>query len=165
MKDRSAYNAAYRAANREKARARTATWRAENKDRERRSTAAYRDANRATLRLRYKQNYRKFLDARKRLAAEYKSANREAYRVYHLNRRVRLANGKLSTDIVQTLMARQECRCVYCFVDLNKAFHIDHIMPLALGGSNTDGNVQLLCPPCNMAKSAKHPDEFRAEIA
>lgn len=30
---------------------------------------------------------------------------------------------------------------------------IDHITPVAKGGTNDLGNLQLLCPPCNLAKS------------
>lgn len=37
---------------------------------------------------------------------------------------------------------------------------MDHIMPLALGGTNTDDNIQLLCPTCNRSKHAKHPVDF-----
>jgi 5-methylcytosine-specific restriction endonuclease McrA len=33
--------------------------------------------------------------------------------------------------------------------------HVDHIVPLALGGHPTDeSNLQLLCGPCNLAKGA-----------
>jgi 5-methylcytosine-specific restriction endonuclease McrA len=29
------------------------------------------------------------------------------------------------------------------------------VIPVALGGANTADNVELLCRPCNLAKSAK----------
>ena len=38
--------------------------------------------------------------------------------------------------------------------------HLDHITPLSRGGLNVDGNVQLLCPPCNLTKAAKDPIEW-----
>ena len=41
--------------------------------------------------------------------------------------------------------------------------HLDHIMPLALGGSNTDDNIQLLRARCNLQKRAKHPVDFMRE--
>lgn len=34
------------------------------------------------------------------------------------------------------------------------------IVPLALGGTNTDGNMQLLRSTCNQKKHAKHPVDF-----
>ena len=33
-------------------------------------------------------------------------------------------------------------------------------MPLARGGKHEASNLQLLCPPCNMSKNAKHPIDF-----
>lgn len=38
---------------------------------------------------------------------------------------------------------------------------IDHILPLALGGTHSPANLQVLCRPCNRSKGAKHPDEWR----
>lgn len=32
--------------------------------------------------------------------------------------------------------------------------------PLARGGTNQRTNLQLLCPPCNLSKSAKDPIDF-----
>lgn len=76
-------------------------------------------------------------------------------------RRARLAGvgGKLSKGIVQKLIKLQKGKCAYCSTALH-AHHLDHIIPLALGGKNTDDNVQLLCPPCNMSKGAKHPIDY-----
>lgn len=40
---------------------------------------------------------------------------------------------------------------------------VDHIVPVALGGSSDDGNLQTLCEPCNQGKAARppHPSEVR----
>jgi 5-methylcytosine-specific restriction endonuclease McrA len=39
--------------------------------------------------------------------------------------------------------------------------HIDHVIPLAEGGTNALSNLQLLCAKCNLAKGKKtgHYDE------
>jgi len=39
---------------------------------------------------------------------------------------------------------------------------VDHIEPVAKGGSTTDGNLQTLCEPCNAGKGARdpHPHDF-----
>jgi len=35
--------------------------------------------------------------------------------------------------------------------------HVDHIVPLAQGGTNDITNFQALCPKCNLSKGAKMP--------
>jgi len=68
--------------------------------------------------------------------------------------------GKLSKDIVNKLLVKQNCKCAYCSADITNERDIDHITPLGLGGPNIDENIQLLCKPCNRAKAIKHPSEF-----
>ncbi len=48
-------------------------------------------------------------------------------------------------------------RCKGCGLVLaNKprSFHIDHIVPLTLGGPDIPSNLQVMCPPCNRSKWA-----------
>ena len=42
--------------------------------------------------------------------------------------------------------------CCLCSCKLEKQFHIDHIKPLANGGTNDDINLQALCPTCHRDK-------------
>jgi 5-methylcytosine-specific restriction endonuclease McrA len=62
-----------------------------------------------------------------------------------------------SFEDVQRTLSRQKRKCVYCKSSIGSAYHIDHIMPLALGGTNSQQNIQLLCQPCNQRKAASHP--------
>lgn len=96
---------------------------------------------------------------------EYHKANPEKSKIGRRNRRAKIKGngGKLSPDIIKTLMALQNGKCACCHASLNNGHHLDHIMPLKLGGTNTDGNVQLLTPSCNLRKSAKHPDDWARE--
>ncbi|UOD83545.1 MULTISPECIES: HNH endonuclease [Paenarthrobacter] len=55
-------------------------------------------------------------------------------------------------DVKQYIWARDEGRCQNCGTTTELQF--DHIIPLALNGSNNIENLQLLCGPCNRAKSA-----------
>jgi len=71
------------------------------------------------------------------------------------------AVGKLSKGIEQVLFQSQKGLCVCCDRELGDNYHLDHIMPLKLGGANIDDNVQLLRSECNLRKGAKHPDEWR----
>ena len=61
------------------------------------------------------------------------------------------------------LLARQKWRCAVCRTDLRVGKHLDHIFPLAAGGKSEIGNLQWLCPPCNLAKAAKLPHVFMQE--
>jgi hypothetical protein len=47
---------------------------------------------------------------------------------------------------------RDEGSCVECGSQADLEF--DHVISLALGGSNTARNLQLLCAPCNRSKGA-----------
>lgn len=77
--------------------------------------------------------------------------------------RQRGSAGRMSRGLRQRLFDLQKGQCVYCRQPLIKS-HLDHIIPLALGGSGHDENYQLLCPPCNIRKGAKHPVQFANEL-
>jgi hypothetical protein len=55
-------------------------------------------------------------------------------------------------DIKVAVWQRDRGRCVKCGSNQNLEF--DHIIPVALGGSSTERNVQLLCERCNREKGA-----------
>lgn len=87
----------------------------------------------------------------------------ESDRIRKQNRLARKRNngGRLSKGIVARLMKLQRGKCACgCGQELKTEYHIDHIIPLALGGPNADDNVQLLTKTCNLQKCAKHPIEF-----
>lgn len=96
------------------------------------------------------------INARK---SAWRKANPDAIRRGNHNRRFRKSvnGGRLSPGITQKLMKLQQGKCAICKIGIKSEVHLDHIMPLALGGTNTDQNTQLLCPRCNLRKGAKHP--------
>jgi len=78
-------------------------------------------------------------------------------------RRARLKGtfGKLSVNIRSVLFEGQKGRCFCCGEPLvHGETHLDHWMPLALGGTNTDDNMRLLTKTCNLRKSKLHPDVY-----
>lgn len=124
--------AAWVAKNPEKGKARSAAWRVKNPERERENRNAWRDAN------------------------------PEATKIHNQNRRaLRMKNGGvLSRGLAEKLLILQRGKCACCGLPLGDNYHLDHIMPLALGGANTDDNIQLLRSCCNSQKHAKHPVDF-----
>jgi 5-methylcytosine-specific restriction endonuclease McrA len=77
--------------------------------------------------------------------------------------RRRNAPGTFSDADICRLFVFQEGECVYCRRWLDK-YHIDHVVPLARGGSNDPSNLQLLCRSCNSHKAARDPVEFARSI-
>lgn len=95
----------------------------------------------------------------------YRQKNRIRVREWAEKRVTAKASRRLPKGTVAKKMEQQRGLCVYCSAELSISFHVDHIMPLALGGEHAPSNIQLLCPSCNCKKGAKHPDEFLAEVA
>ena len=53
----------------------------------------------------------------------------------------------------------------YPFPGVRK-LHVDHFIPLAVGGAEDETNYRISCAPCNLAKSDKMPeDHARASYA
>jgi 5-methylcytosine-specific restriction endonuclease McrA len=125
------------------------------------------------------QRSRQTREERREYDAGYYAANREkklaasaAWReqnkpsIYARNRTRRAAlrgcSGSHTAQDITVLFKRQKGRCahLWCRANLKKSRHIDHVIPLSLGGSNDRKNIQLLCGPCNLGKKAKHPIDF-----
>jgi hypothetical protein len=63
-----------------------------------------------------------------------------------------------STSFRLNLFLKRKGTCASCYqkIDAGKAWDIDHILPLALGGSNEPENLQILCKRCHESKTAKN---------
>lgn len=97
----------------------------------------------------------------------YYKANPDKARVGVQNRRARkIGNGGcLSADLREKLWILQRGRCAVCRERLTRAdVEMDHIVPLALRGENSDSNIQLLCVTCNRSKGAKDPVQFMQSL-
>ena len=135
-------------------------YRLENRDRLLALGRKYRELNgdkvRACKIAWYEQNKQHVLEKNKR----WFKANPDAViRMTHTRRARVIGNGGvLSAGIVRRLFKKQDGLCACCGKALVR-YHLDHIMPLALGGTNTDDNVQLLLPRCNLKKGSLHPNE------
>lgn len=67
------------------------------------------------------------------------------------------AEGHFTTNDVVVIFERQKGKCANCRISVRRNRHVDHIQPLAKGGTNSPRNLQILCPPCNHRKHAKDP--------
>lgn len=139
--------AAYYAANKEKAKATNEKWRLSNPEKRKAAADAWKLANQEKAR---------------GCIADWKAAHPDSLRIYNQNRRAkkRASGGKLSSGLALKLFSLQKGKCACCKKPLGDNYHLDHIMPIAMGGTNTDDNIQLLRSVCNMQKNAKHPIDF-----
>lgn len=97
------------------------------------------------------------------LNKKWRENNRDQVRLNNRNRKKKIkeAEGSHTVKDINNIFNLQFGKCAACYEKLvNKNYHVDHIQPLALGGSNFPRNLQILCPPCNMSKGAKPPEEF-----
>jgi len=76
------------------------------------------------------------------------------------NARRRSNGGRINYKFAIDLIKLQSGKCACCMTEINVLYHIDHIIPIKLGGSNEKTNLQILCPSCNLSKKAKHPIDF-----
>lgn len=125
-------------------------WRQENPERAAEFSRRWKKANpeavRAMGRMAYARNPDKFLA---------KS---------HRRREKDPDTGSLFTEKdVRRIFASQKGLCACCGRKLATNFERDHIIPLALNGTNDPKNIQLLCRRCNRKKSDKHPVDFMRE--
>lgn len=137
----------WKADNPEKVKAGKAKWRVENPEKAKAATAKWQAAKRQQL-----NAYSK----------KWRAEHPEAVRINHQNRRARKrrSGGKLSAGLADKLFKSQKGKCPCCREPLGDDYHLDHKMPLALGGVNEDRNMQLLRRGCNKLKHARHPVEF-----
>jgi 5-methylcytosine-specific restriction endonuclease McrA len=73
-------------------------------------------------------------------------------RVSTQNKRIRdsFGQGQITVQGWVDALARNNGKCVSCGTD--EFICIDHIVPVSLGGTNTDDNIQPLCRTCNSEK-------------
>ena len=157
-----AHNAAKYAKNPSAIKIKSAAWYANNKETAKATHAAYYAANSEIIKPKCAAYRAANPEKVAATISDWHAANPDARRIYALNRRAREkeAGGNLSKCLADKLFKLQHGKCACCKMPLGKNYHMDHIMPLAKGGSNTDDNMQLLTAKCNMQKSAKDPIEF-----
>lgn len=156
------YQDAYRAAHPGRDKAKSAAWLAANPEKARASHAAYRAANPEKIKAQQAAWYAANPERHAETCKAWREANPEVRRIHHHNRRARQrANGGvLSNGLSDKLFTLQNGRCPCCNQPLGADYQLDHVMPIFLGGANTDDNMQLLRKLCNRQKSAAHPVDF-----
>lgn len=98
-----------------------------------------------------------------RYIRQYRKNHPEKVRAYSQKRRFGKIE-KLPKGTVKRIGMLQRWMCAICKCDAKNDFHLDHIQPLSKGGMHEPKNLQILCPKCNMKKSAKNPEEYMQSL-
>ena len=116
-------------------------------------------------------NYKGLTDADRtanKAASEkaWRAANPEKVAECNRNSRAqrRKSPGKHTAKDIVDLRDRQKGQCAACQCGLHGDGHVDHIIPIAKGGSNFVGNLQILCAQCNLVKKTMLPIEYRHRV-
>lgn len=150
------------AENRQKHNAKTAKWQKNHPESLKARAKRYREKNAEEIKQREKA--KRLLDPAKfsQRSRDYAKKYPDRVNARNAERRAKRKNqaGIVSKNIVEKLKKLQQNKCPCCHKLLGDNYHIDHIVPLALGGMHQDSNLQLLRANCNQQKYNKHPIDF-----
>lgn len=131
-----------------------------------------RDARTARIRTEkkaYDRLYRTVNAERLRqIKATWREKNKDLLKAVSLSykaRRRAVEKAGDSSRAIKEWIGRQTLTCKWCGANCAGNFHVDHIKPLARGGTHTTGNLCIACPPCNIRKNARDPEEFAASMS
>ena len=106
-------------------------------------------------------------EAQRRWAAIYRSRHPDRVKARHDTRK---GKGKYAPSDdwtfadLQLQIKSQRDRCWWCSKKLKGKYEIDHVIPLARGGTNNARNIVISCPMCNRRKGSKLPQEFMGRL-
>ncbi len=145
-----------------KYRAASRAWYQANKERRHETAQEWRKANPDRRRAKNREWVLANPDRVKEYRDRYMEKNPDKERERSQRRRVRKANapGSFTAADIEAIRVAQGNRCYLCGKSLKRGYHVDHFIPLALGGTNEPGNLRLACPKCNLSKGAKHPHDM-----
>lgn len=150
--------------NKQKTIADVSRWNKDNPEKRKLTSKRYNDKNKEIMKIKrqeqkdiLKQKKKNYYEKNKAILLAkqkiYKKTHKEIVNAYNASRRgkIRGAGGSFNKKDVDSLLIKQTGKCNYCDSTLFK-YDIDHIIPVALGGSNLMNNLQLLCKSCNLRK-------------
>lgn len=103
--------------------------------------------------------------------ANARQVEREAHKAHNKARRVRLRGGDAINVRPWDIFERDDWQCRACGCDTpselrgttdDNAPELDHVIPVACGGTHVPENLQCLCRVCNILKGVMHMREFMA---
>lgn len=157
-------NASYYAKNKERINARDKEYRTANKEKLSKRRSELYILNREAIRENAKPPTEESRASAVIRAKEWAKNNPEKARLHGINkaakRRSLIGGDVLPDGTIEMKFELQKGKCACCGKQLGMKYHVDHIIPIILGGKNVPDNIQLLLPSCNSIKSGKHPIDY-----
>lgn len=115
-------------------------------------------------RLFYLKNRDKLLANAKQHAKENQHIAIKRHALRRLRIEATIESESAIADFIKLIRNSKWVYCYYCDKRIpGKKAHIDHIVPLARGGSHSPDNLCASCAPCNQTKSAKLISEWKRQ--
>lgn len=73
---------------------------------------------------------------------------------------IKKAVGTFTAGDIELQLKSQRAKCWWCGISVKTGFHVDHLIPLARGGSNSPENIVISCPKCNTSRRDRLPHEW-----
>ncbi len=105
-----------------------------------------------------KESYQRRKDKIGKYGKKYRSENKEDIRLRNKNRIHKLRTLEQSSDITHKwlkdlfIKSKNCVLCNYVFNGIDRDKHLDHIMPVGIGGKHNKDNVRFLCKNCNLSR-------------
>lgn len=93
---------------------------------------------------------------------EFRAKRRRHKRNAECARRARRRSQFVEPIDAAIVLERSKGICGICGIEIVGPFHVDHVIPLSLGGVHAYANVQAAHPKCNERKHAKGGDAHNA---
>jgi len=111
----------------------------------------------------YKREWRKTDENGREYNRKYRREKPHVYAAKEQRRRTRLKNNGVYLVTEKEMQKMYASKCFYCKVA--DATTVDHVVPIAKGGTHSIGNLLPACRPCNESKKAKLLIEWKIERA
>jgi 5-methylcytosine-specific restriction endonuclease McrA len=138
----------------------------ENADKVKKAKQKYYQENKERVLAMGRAHRKANIERYRQVSRDWRENNKDVVRALNRNRKRKIKNagGSHNASDILRIIGAQKSRCAGCYEMLEgKNYHVDHIQPIALGGDNSPSNLQILCPPCNLKKGAKPPEQFYQE--
>ena len=141
-------------------------WSERHPEKRREVTRRYRDLHDDRVHEYGKAYYGQHRDEMLAANAEWRARHPLERRAASSNRRARVRNapGSHTAADIAAQRTRQKGRCYWCGKKVGRLYHVDHVVPLALGGSNGAENLVIACAVCNLSKGARHPMDWDGRL-